>query len=113
MNSLGLETRLEEIEPRRVNVTGVLRGTNGQNSLMLNGHTDTVGVDYMDIDPFDPIVKNGKMYGRGTNDMKGGLTAILSATKSIVDSGEELKGDRVIAAVCDEEYASIGTERLV
>ena len=41
------------------------------------------------------------------------LAAILSATKAVADSGEELKGDLVVAAVCDEEYASIGTERLV
>ena len=80
---------------------------------MLNGHTDTVGIDYMEIDPVDPVVKDGRMYGRGTFDMKGGLAAILSATKAVADSGAELKGDVVVAAVCDEEYASIGTERVV
>ena len=53
------------------------------------------------------------MYGRGTNDMKGGIAAILSATKALVESGDPLKGGLVVAAVCDEEFASIGTERLV
>jgi acetylornithine deacetylase len=113
MQSLGLETRIEEVEPGRVNTVGTIKGTGGGSSLMLNGHTDTVGIDYMEIDPLDPVVKDGKMYGRGTNDMKGGLAALLSATKAIADSGVELKGDLVIAAVCDEEYASIGTERLM
>ena len=113
MRGIGLETRLEEVEPGRWNATGILGGAGGGPTLMLNGHTDTVGVDYMEIDPLDPAVREGRMYGRGTYDMKGGLAAILSAVKAVVDSGEGLRGDLVVAAVCDEEYASIGTERLV
>jgi acetylornithine deacetylase len=112
LRSAGLDTRLDEIKPGRVNAVGVLRGCGGP-TLMLNGHTDTVGIDYMEIDPLDPVVKEGRMYGRGACDMKGGLAAILSATKAVADSGVELKGDLVVAAVCDEEYASIGTERVV
>ena len=113
LRGLGLETKVEEVEPGRVNAVGTLEGEGGGPVLMLNGHTDTVGIDYMEIDPLDPVTKDGRMYGRGSNDMKGGIAAILSATKAIVDSGEGLKGDLVVAAVCDEEYASIGTERLV
>jgi acetylornithine deacetylase len=113
LRSAGFDTKTDEVEPGRVNAVGVLEGSGGGPTLMLNGHTDTVGIDYMEIDPLDPIVKEGRMYGRGTDDMKGGLAAILSAAKAVVDSGEELKGDLVVAAVCDEEYASIGTERVV
>ena len=113
LRSAGLDFRLDEVKPGRVNAVGVLRGGGGGPTLMLNGHTDTVGIDYMEIDPLDPVVKEGRMYGRGTFDMKGGLAAILSATKAVADSGVELKGDLVVAAVCDEEYASIGTERLM
>jgi acetylornithine deacetylase len=113
MRGIGLMTRVEEVEPGRPNAVGVLRGTGGGPTLMLNGHTDTVGVDYMEIDPLDPVVDDGRMYGRGTFDMKGGLAAILAATKAVVDSGVELQGDLIVAAVCDEEYASIGTERVV
>ena len=113
LRGLGLETRVEEVEPGRPNAVGVLKGTGGGHTLMLNGHTDTVGIDYMEIDPLDPAVKDGRMYGRGTIDMKGGLVAILAATKAVVDSGAELRGDLVVAAVCDEEYASIGIERVV
>jgi acetylornithine deacetylase len=113
LRSAGLDTRMDEIEPGRVNTVGILKGSGGGPTLMLNGHTDTVGIDYMEIDPLVPVVKEGRMYGRGTDDMKGGLAAILSATKAVVDSGEELQGDLVVAAVCDEEYASIGTERVV
>ncbi len=113
MESLGLETELVEVEQGRPNIIGTLRGSGGGKSLMLNGHTDTVGVDYMTIDPFDPIVKEGKLYGRGSIDMKGGLASSMAAVKGIVDSGEQLKGDVIVAGVCDEEFASIGTEHLM
>lgn len=113
MDSIGLETELVEVEKGRPNVIGVLKGSGGGKSLMLNGHTDTVGVDYMTIDPFDPVVKEGKLYGRGSIDMKGGLASSMAAVKAIVDSGEQLKGDVIIAGVCDEEFASIGTEHLM
>ncbi len=113
LRSAGLDTQLDEIKPGRANTVGVLGGGGDGPTLMLNGHTDTVGIDYMEIDPLDPVVKKGRMYGRGACDMKGGLAAILSAAKAVADSGVELKGDLVVAAVCDEEYASIGTERVV
>ncbi|UCD45196.1 MAG: ArgE/DapE family deacylase, partial [Candidatus Bathyarchaeota archaeon] len=113
MKEIGLEPELEEVKPGRSNVVAVMSGSGGGPTLMLNGHTDTVGADYMEIDPFNPVIKDGLMYGRGAVDMKGGLAAILASVKSVVDSGLELKGDLVMAAVCDEEYASIGTERVV
>ena len=113
MRTLGLETTRVDVQPGRPNVVGVLRGTGGGKTLLLNGHTDTVGVDYMTIDPFNPVEKEGRLSGRGSFDMKGGLAASMSAVKSIVDSGAQLRGDVIMAAVCDEEYASIGTERLM
>lgn len=113
MESIGLETALVEVEPGRPNIIGTLKGSVGGKSLMLNGHMDTVGADYMSIDPFDPVIKEGKLYGRGSVDMKGGLASSMAAVKSIIDSGEQLKGDVVIAGVCDEEFASIGTEHLM
>ena len=113
MEDLGLETRLYDVEPGRPNVVGVLKGAGGGRSLILNGHTDTVGVDYYEGDPFNPVVKDGHLHGRGSIDMKGGLAATMAAVKALIDSGAELKGDVILAAVCDEEYASIGTEALV
>lgn len=113
MEEIGLDTRINFVEPGRPNVIGVLKGTGGGKSLMFNGHIDTVGVDYMTIDPFDPVIKEGRLYGRGSYDMKGGLAASMTAIKAIVDSGIELGGDIILAGVCDEEYASIGTEYLM
>ena len=113
MENIGLEIHREEVEPGRHNVVGILEGSGKGPVLMLNGHMDTVGIDYMDIDPLNPVVKDGKLYGRGAYDMKAGIVAMLSAAKSIVDSEINLYGDLIVAAVCDEEYASIGTERLM
>ena len=113
MNALGLEVDRYDVVPGRPNVVGVLRGAGGGRTLLLNGHTDTVGIDYMTIDPFDPVTRDGRLYGRGSFDMKGGLAASMAAFKAIVDEGTTLKGDVILAAVCDEEYASIGTERLM
>ena len=113
MQEIGLKTQLEEVRPGRPNVVGILEGSGKGPALMMNGHMDTVGIDYMDIEPLNPVVKEGKLYGRGTYDMKAGLAAMLTAAKNIIDSGIQLYGDLIVAAVCDEEYASIGTERLM
>lgn len=113
MEDIGLETKLMEVEKNRPNVVGVLKGVSDGPFLMLNGHTDTVGIEYMEMSPFEPVVEGNKIYGRGACDMKGGLAAMLSAAKAIIDSGIKLKGNVIIAAVVDEEYTSIGTERLI
>ena len=113
MTARGMEATITEIEPGRVNAVGVLKGSGGGKSMMLNGHTDTVGVDYMTIDPFDPKIEGNKLYGRGSADMKGGLAASMAAIDVIIEQGIELRGDIVLAGVCDEEYASIGTEHLM
>ena len=113
LKGLGVKAKVDKIEAKRANAVGTLKGAGGGKSLMLNGHIDTVGYDYMTIEPLKPVIKDGRMYGRGTFDMKGGLVASLAALKAIVDSGTQLRGDVVVAGVCDEEYASIGTERLM
>ena len=108
LGALGLEVQRHEPEPGRVSVTGRLKGTGGGKSLMLNAHFDTVGVDGM-AEPFSGAVRNGRLYGRGSYDMKGSLAASIGAVKALVDSGQRLRGDVVVAAVADEEYGSLGT----
>lgn len=112
LGSLGLDVRTFEPEPGRVTVAGTLGGSGGGKSLMLNAHYDTVGVEGMD-EPFSAALRDGKMFGRGSYDMKGSLAAQMAAAKTLVDSGTRLRGDLVIAAVADEEYASIGTADLI
>jgi len=112
MQDLGLEVDVWEPAPDRPNVVGVLPGTGGGRSLMLNAHTDTVGVEGMEA-PFAPRIEDGRMYGRGTQDMKGSLAAQLAAVRALRDANVELAGDVIVAAVIDEEYKSRGTEALV
>jgi acetylornithine deacetylase len=107
MRALGMETTEYEAAPGRVSVVGRLRGTGGGRSLMLYGHIDTVGVAAMP-EPFSATVRDGKLYGRGSYDMKGGVTACLAAVKALRDAGVTLRGDVLIACVADEEVASIG-----
>ena len=107
MTALGMEIAEYEPEPGRVSVVGRLRGTGGGRSLMLYGHIDTVGVTAMP-EPFSATVRDGKLYGRGAYDMKGGVTSCLATVKALRDSGAQLRGDVLIACVADEEVASIG-----
>ena len=109
MREIGLEVDVWEPEPDRPNAVGVLPGTGGGRSLMLNAHTDTVGVEGMD-DPFMPRIEDGRMYGRGTQDMKGSLAAQLAAVQALQAAGVGLAGDVIVAAVIDEEHKSRGTE---
>ncbi len=110
MEAMGLSVRYQEVVPGRLNAIGVLKGTGGGRSLMLNGHIDTVGTEGMAIRPLDPVLEGDRLYGRGSFDMKGGVAAMVEAVNALVDSGVRLKGDVVLACVCDEEYASKGTE---
>ena len=112
MKSLGLEILRLEPEPGRISVVGKRRGSGNGSSLMLNAHYDTVGVENMLL-PFDPVVREGRMFGRGAYDMKGRLAASLGAVKALNDARIGLHGDLLVAAVADEEYASLGTSDLL
>ena len=113
LRSWGIDVHTQELPGNRTNVVGVLKGTGGGRSLMLSGHMDTVGVKNMEIDPFKPLIRNGNLYGRGSCDMKGGLAGILAAARAIKESEFGLKGDLFVSGVADEEYVSVGTEKLV
>ena len=82
----GLEVTVDGPRPGRPSVVGVARGTGGGRSLMLNAHLDTVTVEGMDR-PHEPIVRDGRLYGRGAYDMKGGLAAIMAAGAAAAGAG--------------------------
>jgi acetylornithine deacetylase len=105
----GLETSVTELAPGRPNVTAVARGSGGGRTLMLNAHTDTVGVAGM-TDAFVARLEGRRLYGRGAYDMKGSLAACMLATAEAARRG--LRGDVVLTAVADEEFASVGTEEV-
>src|SRR5271155_5327328 len=107
LDSLGLHVRKFEPEPGRVSVTGTLAGSGGGRGLMLNAHYDTVGIEGMEA-PFSAEIRDGKMFGRGSYDMKGSLAAQMAAVKTIIDSGQRPGGNVILAAVADEEDGRIG-----
>ena len=94
----------------RPSVVGVAHGRGGGRSLMLNAHTDTVSVAGMES-PHEPVVRDGRLHGRGAFDMKGGLAAIMLAGAAAARDG--LRGDVIVAAVADEEHASEGTQAVL
>lgn len=102
--------RLESV-PGRPSIVGVLKGSGGGRSLMLNGHLDTVGVTTYRDDPFVARVDDGKVFGRGAFDMKGGLAAILIAAERA--SAWPLGGDLIVSLVADEEFGSLGTAEVL
>ena len=112
-----IETHRIETVPNRPSVVGVLRGTGGGKSLMLNGHVDTVSLATYDHEPLSGHLgeKNGRpaVFGRGSLDMKSGVAAALSSLAAIKTGGCTLRGDVILAAVSDEEDASQGTRDLI
>jgi len=109
MRSAGLEVDVWDAAPGRPNVVGRLSGRGGGRSLMFCGHTDVVGGT---ADQFRPVIRDGRMYGRGTNDMKGGIAAAVVAAERVAGDGG-LDGDLLLCWVIDEEWASLGAESLV
>ncbi len=112
MRAIGMKVEIEEAAPNRPNAIGILEGKTSGRTLMFCGHIDTVGVAGMNA-PFDPVEKNGKLYGRGAQDMKGGVAAMIGAARQLAETGGLPAGRLIIAAVADEEYASLGAQVLV
>jgi acetylornithine deacetylase len=112
LRGLGLAVEVQDAAPGRPNVVGTLEGRAPGRSLMLCGHIDTVGVAGM-TRPFDPAERDGRIYGRGSQDMKSGVAAMIDAARVIGDAGGLERGRLVIACVVDEEHSSIGAEALV
>ena len=110
MQAAGLEVEVVDADAGRPSVVGTARGSGGGRSLMLCGHLDTVGVEGMS-EPHAPRVRDGRLYGRGGYDMKGGVAAAMLAAAAAARSG--LEGDVVVAAVADEEHSSIGVQAVL
>lgn len=95
-------------DQNRPNVNGKLDGIGDGKTLLLNGHSDVVdvtekGEKKWDTDPWTPTIIDNKLYGRGSNDMKGGNTALIWASKAIMESGVKLNGDLLLSIVVGEE----------
>lgn len=94
------------------NAVGIMRGTGGGKSMILNGHIDVVpagDVKDWDRDPYSGYIESGKLYGRGSTDMKGGTASLLMAIEAIKNSGIKLKGDVIFQSVIEEESGGAGS----
>lgn len=107
----GFTVTYTEVAPGRPNVVARI-GPTGRTPLVLNGHLDVVGTDGMTHAPFAPTIEGDRLYGRGATDMKGGIAAMCVAAARAAASGP-LAAELIVAAVCDEEFASIGTRALL
>lgn len=110
LRSWGLAVDVRDALPGRPNVVARIAGTGGGRSLMFNGHIDVVGVEGMAHPPFDAAEDGGRIYGRGSSDMKGGVAAMCAAAARLHG---QLRGDLIVAAVADEEWRSAGTAALL
>ncbi|MGM0876316.1 MAG: peptidase [Bacillota bacterium] len=94
------------------NVVGLLKGTGGGRSLILNGHIDVVpegNREQWEHDPYSGKIVDGKLYGRGATDMKGGNVSLLLALSALQELDITLKGDVIFQSVIEEESGGLGT----
>ena len=110
LEAWGFDVTLQQVVANRPNVVARIGRTGGR-SLMFNGHIDVVGVDGMTHPPFDAQTVDGRLFGRGATDMKGGVAAMCAAAWRAAQTG--LGGEIIVAAVVDEEWQSAGTRCLI
>ena len=106
----GFEGELVPHGPNRASAFARLKGSGELPALVFNGHIDVVpvGAGEWRHAPFEGVVQDGKLWGRGSADMKGGVAAMLMAARAIATSGLNLRGDLVLAATAGEEVDMLG-----
>jgi succinyl-diaminopimelate desuccinylase len=105
------EVSVQAVEGDRANVTAVVRGRRPGPTLMLNAHLDTVP-GYGMPDAYRPVVRDGRLYGRGAVDMKGALAAMVTCLEVLSAPDVGLQGELVLTAVAGEESGSAGMQAL-
>ena len=112
----GFRVQLDQVAPGRPNAIVTWEAGMGQRKLMFEGHTDVVtpgDVSTWQYDPFGAEIRDGRMYGRGTNDTKGNLCAMLVAMDALKRSGVPLAGSIVGGVLCDEEDQMLGVQDFI
>jgi len=107
LEDVGLKTDMWAVEKERANLVGVYKGTGGGKSLIFNGHVDVVPPgaeeEWTEASPWSGMVSDGKIWGRGASDMKGGNAAALISLKALLKAGYKPKGDVILEYVVGEE----------
>jgi acetylornithine deacetylase/succinyl-diaminopimelate desuccinylase family protein len=108
LTELGFAVTTREVAPGRPNVFGTLEGRGERAALMLAGHLDTAPADEYPA-AYAVEVCDGKIYGRGSCDMKAGLAAFIETVRLLTIGGITLQGDLLVAGIVDEEYRMLGS----
>lgn len=109
---IGLEMQRQTIEPNRDNLVARLQGADGAPVVLLDAHQDTVPVPGMTIDPFRPTIRDGRLFGRGACDIKGGLTAMLGAVARLAAERPKRCPTILMACTVNEEHGFTGAQGL-
>lgn len=109
----GFEYSLQEVLPGRQNILISYQNGASHPHLLLNGHTDTVAVAQMTIDPFAANIDEGRLWGRGSSDMKGALACMLHALLHLRDNPSSWQGQLTLGFVADEEHDFQGILKLL
>jgi len=111
----GIDCRIDTWDQNRANIIAQVKSGGRKGALLFACHLDVVGPGEAkwEKSPFGAAESNGKIYGRGSADMKGGIAAAVTAIRQIVDSGTKLQGDIVFAAAAGEETDSCGAKRFI
>ncbi len=111
----GIDSRIDTWDQTRANIIAQVKSGGHKDALLFACHLDVVGPGEAKWEkpPFEAVEINGKIHGRGSADMKGGIAAAVTAIRHVVDSGIKLQGDIVFAAVAGEETDSCGAKRFV
>jgi succinyl-diaminopimelate desuccinylase len=111
----GIDSTIESWGERRANISAQIKSSGHRGGILFVCHLDVVGPGETKwkYPPFAGVEKDGRIYGRGSADMKGGITAIVTALKQLSDSGVKLEGDIMLLAAAGEETDSCGAKRFV
>ncbi|MBI3923123.1 MAG: M20 family metallopeptidase [Armatimonadetes bacterium] len=112
LRKIGVDVERQEVHPGRDNLLGRVRGKSKEKHFLLEAHTDTMPGDNMEFDPFQPFIKERRLYGRGSCDTKGSLAAMMTALKRIVETGVPEHSITLLASV-DEEYQFTGVSHFI
>ncbi len=113
---IGLDTQLQKVEPQRYSAIGMFEGESDAPSLLIEGHIDTVPIgpgENWIVDPFSAEIIDGKIYGRGSMDNKGGIAIMTMAAKAIKQAGIKLKRSVIFVALADEEGWMRGVKKII
>ena len=111
----GIDSEIDSWDHTRANITAHIKSAGTRAGLLFACHLDVVGPgeETWEHPAFTAVERDGKIYGRGSVDMKGGTAAAVTAIRRIVDSGVELQGDIIFSAVAGEETDSAGAKRFI